>query len=584
MKNLPWKLLIGAATIGIVFEILFYETNAAGINVLLMQIVIISVTAFLAKDTKNLIPFHGWIAATFALLFATTFAVWTSETSSALNVLGLIFSNFFFALSVLGHKGKFHHPLNIAIDGIKYTFKIVVKRISILRNFKTPDFSNSSAVLRGILITIPILIVFSALFLGSDLILQEYASGLTNWMKDYFGVNDIIAHIFTISILSLILLLFFAAAFWKRFEPKLLSELTSRLNTESVIVLIGSSLLFLGFIIFQSVYLFGGQAAWDNINAITYSEYAVQGFNELTAISILVLGLILTLRLAHAERPKNKIVPIIEIILLSETILIIISAWIRLNLYVREYGFTPARLFGFWFFMVMIVLLTLLTLNILLKKSQYKFLQQSLIFIGIMILVFTVVAPDALSVKLNIARASDDNPIDPFPHFNQLSAEAYPIMNDVLSNDKYEIGLLDTSISDYCPLIHAQYSYNRDKYNKPFPELITKFNYIGQNSNDHIDEKLWEDFHLRRDIARFEKKWNNKHFTHNRARKNDDDPRYVQRKYDWREWNLLRSRLPRNEKYNDTNVYNNVPFPTEELGNACGMYIGDLKPGGVITN
>lgn len=569
---------MGAVTLGVVFEILFYQTSSTGINLVLMQLTIIGVTYLLARDTKHSIPLHGWIAAGFALAFAATFAIWTSGTSTSLNTLGLLFANFFFVLAVLGHTGKFHHPLNMVIDGIKYSFKIIVKRFSILRSFKTPDFSSGSAVLRGVLITIPILVVFLALFLGSDLILQEYASGLTEWMKKYFGVNDIVAHIFTIGFLTVSSLLIFAAAFWRRFEPKILSELQSRFNTESVIVLAGSSLLFLGFIIFQGVYLFGGQAAFDGIEGITYSQYAVQGFNELATVAVLVLGLILTLRLAHAERPKNKIVPILEIILLSETVLIIISAWIRLNLYVGEYGFTPARLFGFWFFMVMIVLLALFALNILLKKPQYKFLQHSLIFIGVMILAFTISAPDALSVRLNIARATDNNLIDPFPHFNRLSAEAYPIMNEVLTNDQYEIGLLDTSITDYCPLVRVNYSYDRD--NK-IPQRITSFSYINSNKDDLIDEKLWEDFLLRRDMVNFEKKWGNRHFKRNPEYRynqpNENVPEYIYRKYDWREWNLLRAKLPRPEEYNKTNTYTDIPFPTEKLGNACGMYVGDLK-------
>jgi len=574
MKNLSWKLLIGALFIASTFEILFYKTSTPGINVVLFEIVIIGTVTLLARHTKHKIPTYGFVAAGFALAFATTFAIWTSALGITLSIAGLIFANFFFALAILGHSGTFNHPINLIFESVKHAFQTLFKRLGIFRTFHAPDFSDeSSGVLRGLMFAVPVVLIFAALFFASDLILQKRATGLTDWVQTYFGVSDIFAHVFFIGILTLLLLLFFSAAFWRRLEMKELASITSKFNTESTVILALSTLLFLAFIIFQSFYLFGGQAAWESIEGLTYSEYAVKGFNELATISVLVLGLILSLRFLHAEQARNKAVPILETVLLLETVFIIISAWIRLQLYVAEYDFTPARLFGFWFFILTTILLILLALNILLKKPQYKYLHQSLVIIGVMMLAFTASAPDALSVKLNIRRMTNENPLDPFPHFNALSAEAYPVMHEALTNDDYEIGRLETTITDYCSLIEAYYE-DHDQ-NRDTPQIINSFSYKNTNKDNKINDALWEDFQVRRDIASFEKKWNNRQFEYNRHKVTDDDPRYIVKKLDWRAWNLAQMKLPNAQEYDETNVRYSIPFKTGTLANACGMYKGD---------
>ena len=443
MKHLPWKLLFGALMLAILLDVLFYNVGQPGINMIIMQAAVVAMFFVFAKCKKVKILPGAWISGFFTLLFAGTFAIWTSDVGLSLSALGLFVSNLALGLYLLGHHGKFHHPINAIFDTLRYSVETYLGRLTIVKELTIPKTKlKNPSVARGIGIAIPVVLIFGALLLSSDLLLQHQLSGLSGWLENFLNAEDVFAQLFIILAVTAFFFFFFAGAFWKRLEIDTLSTLTKKYLTETNIVLYSVVILFTAFIIFQSVYLFGGQAAWENIEVLTYSEYAVQGFNELAVVAVLVILLILSMRYFHTPS-SNKTILAGELILIGETVAIVYSAWMRMSLYVEQYAFTTARLFGFWFFITTTLVLVLLVIHILAKLPQYKFIQQGLVVIGVCMLIFTASAPDALSVKLNVARGN----IDPFPLFHQLSAEAFDEMVTVLNNQTEDISptLIDAS-------------------------------------------------------------------------------------------------------------------------------------------
>src|SRR5688572_20264350 len=103
MKHTPWVLLGSALILGLIFDGLFYRVDQPGINILLFQLAILAVSIGLVRYHKMKIPREAYVAATFATLFAFTFAIWTSGIGMTLSLFGLLASNFFFAVYLLGH-------------------------------------------------------------------------------------------------------------------------------------------------------------------------------------------------------------------------------------------------------------------------------------------------------------------------------------------------------------------------------------------------------------------------------------------------------------------------------------------------
>lgn len=541
MKHLPWKLLGAAVVLGIAFDILFFNIDKLGINVLLMQILLIAVTMGLArlqdhpqpllgKEGGRTLPRKIWIPATYALAFAATFAIWTSDVGTTLSVVGLLLSNFYFFLFAIGHHGKYHHPFGAVGSAFSDVAGGILNRLNILAHLKLPGKTDTSTnIVRGVLIAIPVLAIFSGLFLASDLVLQAQTENLVTHFDKWVQNGKIIGHTFTIVIISLFFLGFFGVTFWRRIDIPGLKELAKRHHIESTVVLGTSVLLFLGFILFQSYYLFGGQLAWNNIQGITYSEYAVQGFNELATVAALVILLILSVRYFHTER-TTKFMKILECALIGETFLIIVSAWMRMWLYIEQYGFTSARLFGLWFFIVTTVLLGLFAYNILRERPQYKYIQAALIFCGAAMLIFTASAPDALSVRLNMARATDDELYDPTPHLEEISAEAYPIATRALELPLRDVDDLRSSDkATLCAYVNDSRAF-RDTYgDDDYFSVMAYFDTVNLRDN-------WE------------KRWLNDGLSvkypsgrQNYGGKGPNDRYYV---FKWQTWNLSRSKLP----------------------------------------
>jgi hypothetical protein len=114
-------------------------------------------------------------------------------------------------------------------------------------------------------------------------------------------------------------------------------------NIISVSVLGSAIALYLLFIGVQFVYLFAGRGL---PSGLTYSEYARQGFFQMIVVCFINLSLFgIFLRF-------NKLTPTLKVllsVLLGATIMILLSSYIRLSLYIGAYGLTFLRLISMWF-------------------------------------------------------------------------------------------------------------------------------------------------------------------------------------------------------------------------------------------
>ena len=433
----PWKLLLISLALAVWFDVLFYKSFDLGLNVFLFELAILVVLFGLAHQRMGPVKSAEWIVASFALMFSFTFAIWTSSIGLTLSGMGLLTANILLILLLFKEEIEHRHPL-------QYVHRTLVRcgdsirGLSILSKCRIPHMTDKShAVVRGLVVALPLLVIFALLFVGSDLILQRYSAETLQQIARFFSAGDLTEHALIIFSVTLVTLGVLAALFFHDIRPRTNKTCEQRFHTESLVVLIGLNVVFLAFIIFQSYYLFGGQAAWNLIDGISYSAYAVHGFNELAVVAGLVLLLLLTLRFFHGERAGTH-VKWLEISFIGMSVLLLISAWMRMSLYVGHYGYTPARLFGFWFFLTVACVLFVFAVNIFRLEQQGRFIQRALVIVGSAALVFTMMAPDAMTVKWNIARAERLNePMDVYPLFNRLSPEAYPRMQYVIREHNF---------------------------------------------------------------------------------------------------------------------------------------------------
>ena len=436
---------------GALFYALVWSAGGLGINLVLAQAAFLGAAFALSRRTGHAMAAEAWIPAATSMAFASAFALFASPFALAVAMLGFLASQAVFLLYAIGHHADFHHPLTFVHTAFFLSPIQVLSRIDILRQVPLPRAlpTNARPIIFGLLALIPILLVFGALFSSADPLFGKYFADLLN----VDSVPDAVKHAVGTAFWSCAFAAVFGLAFWKRqaFTPHLRPG--ARWHTESVVVLGGVIALFTVFLVVQATYLFGGEAAF-HATGYTFSEYARRGFDELVAVATIVLFLFLSLRYFHGDRASATL-RTLHGILFGETLLVLASAAIRMNLYVDAYGYTTARLFTYWFLAAVATLLVLAFVHLLRQEEQPRLMRHGLLTIAIFALGFVFSAPDAMSFRLNASRVVTNGFIDASDIYAS-SADAYPTMASLESQG---VRLINTDETSRAELEHFSSSF-----------------------------------------------------------------------------------------------------------------------------
>ena len=178
---------------------------------------------------------------------------------------------------------------------------------------------------------------------------------------------------------------------------------------ESATVLIAVDVLFGIFVILQLAYLFGGQ---DTLAAtgLPYAQYARSGFFELVWVAVLAGGLLATV---HAIAARRTVVLVAAgLALVGLTAVVLASALLRLRIYQDAYGWTELRFYVLAAIAWLAVGLAITA--VLLARDRMRWLLHGLAMsaIGVLLLV-NLVGPSRLIAEQNVARVLDPSLVPP---------------------------------------------------------------------------------------------------------------------------------------------------------------------------
>jgi hypothetical protein len=287
------------------------------------------------------------------------------------------------------------------------------------------------AVLRGLLLAIPILLVFIGLLHSADLIFAASIDRALSWLNLQL-LAEWVGRLMVVFISGFFLLGAITAAVKDSRDWKPVGEGKPFLSpflgiTETTIVTTAVNLLFAFFVIIQLRYLFGGEA---NITAAgyTYAEYARRGFSELVAVAFLTLALILALAnwtRIEGKRQRRTFAGLSGM-MVGLVGVILASALVRLLLYENAYGFTRLRTYThvaiYWMGALFVAFLVMLLLG------QLRRIPHALVIgsIGFAI-TLNLLNVDAFVVKQNTNRLEQSGKID-LEYVLSLSEDATPML------------------------------------------------------------------------------------------------------------------------------------------------------------
>ncbi|WP_043627121.1 DUF4153 domain-containing protein [Nonomuraea candida] len=191
-------------------------------------------------------------------------------------------------------------------------------------------------------ITAVLLLVFGLLFASADAVFAAYVERLTT-APDW--AESIPLRIFLFALFAVLP----AAAVLVALRPVVdpVGPDTRFRVSRSVwlVPLTAVNLLFAAFVAVQITVLFGGDRLVLRTAGLTYAEYARQGFFQLVVVSVFVLGVVaVAAGLLRVERRERWALAVLLGLLCGLTMVVLVSALHRINLYTDAYGLSRLRL------------------------------------------------------------------------------------------------------------------------------------------------------------------------------------------------------------------------------------------------
>jgi CBS domain-containing protein len=288
-------------------------------------------------------------------------------------------------------------------------------------------------IIRGLLIALPVVIIFAALLSSADPIFSNQIGRLLK----YFNLKVLSEFLFRgiyVLILAYALMGIYLYALSASKDENLIGMEKPWLRpflgfTEAAIILGSVNLLFIVFVVIQFQYFFGGSA---NISyeGFTYAEYARRGFGELVVVAF--LSLLLFLGLSSVTQRETSLIRKVYSglgVLLGLLIgIILVSAFQRLLLYESAFGYTRLRIYPH-IFMVWMGILLVAFVGLEIAGYQRAFGLVLLAACAGFGLTLGLLNVDGLIARENVERAVNGKKLDT-EYLLTLSVDSTPVLVD----------------------------------------------------------------------------------------------------------------------------------------------------------
>ena len=384
-------------------------------------------------------PDAPWLALTVVLLGAA-FMRRDAMVLANFDVLAMIVALALGAASLQGASLATLRPIEYIRDGVTAAVASIAGSLVLVGHDidwrELPQegrFRHARAIGLGVLLAVPLLVAFGALFSSAD---PVFANVLQNAFA--FDLETVASHT--------ILIGFWAALTagylrWSFIGRPIALPAVAEAKTASAIgigpvstALALVNLMFLVFVVVQLRYFFGGASLIEATTGLTYAQYARNGFFQLLTASGLVLPVLMGAdHLVRGETPAHlatfRRLAGLLLVLLA---VVMASALQRMRLYVGAFGLSEDRLYATAFMAYLFGIFGWFAWTVLRGRGR------SFAF-GVLIQGFAVLAglhvlnPDGFIVRTNLNRPAAERPFDA-KYAVSLGADAVPPLLEALPN------------------------------------------------------------------------------------------------------------------------------------------------------
>lgn len=274
---------------------------------------------------------------------------------------------------------------------------------------------------RGVLMAVPPLVVFGALFASADPLFERYTRVILQVVSE-----DIIERICFALLFAWITAGLLRSLLPRRSPLSALPPVPTVPAADVAVALGAVSVLFTAFILVQARWLFDSADALQASTGLTVADYARRGFFELVAAAALTLPMLLAADSVArpASRALRHTLRFLTGFLIVLVLVIIASALERMALYTARFGLTEQRLYA-TAFMGWLALVFAWYVVTTLRGRRRRFAAGPVVAGIVAVLTLAVLNPDALIARVNLDRARDGATLDT-AYLTHLSADAVP--------------------------------------------------------------------------------------------------------------------------------------------------------------
>jgi hypothetical protein len=405
------RVLLGAAALGILADPLL-RNEPWGLGLLVWMAVFAAIASVLVRQSRGPLSRESSIWLVVAVVFAAGPFWRDSEILLGFDVLAMLAALVLLAMSLDAIpvpslvrarvrdllRAAFGTGLGVATGVVP----LLMRDAELHTALRPSNDGNIRPIARALVITAPILIVFTLLLTQAD---PVFGSFFTFPAVD---LEVVLSHVVIAGFFAWVVagwlrrsLLEHAGAAGTPASPFPLT-----LGVTDVTLALGAlNVLFAAFVVVQIGWLYGGEALVLKTAGLSYAEHARRGFFELTGVAVLLLPVLLGAQAlipatdARTIRIYRRLAGSLVLLLGA----IMLSAGARMRLYVQYYGISTDRLYASAFMIWLAIVFVWLAFTVL--RSRPRTFATGLVVSGFVVLfTLNVLNPDALVARANLAR------------------------------------------------------------------------------------------------------------------------------------------------------------------------------------
>jgi len=400
--------LVSAALLGATADALMHD-GPSGVGLVLWIALLALNAVVLCHRTGRDVSRQtlAWLAA--AVVFSLGLTWRNSGTLQGFDFLAMLFALGMAAVSVRDPEAalfarRLRHTVFTAFDvGVSTLVGVLplAFRDAVLNETSKNAIGRVRAFVRPTFIAVAALVIFGSLLRNADPIFASLID-LSAFDLETVGSHVIVAGFFA-----------WVVAGWARGSlaehpttHRSLAPLPIQLDAADITAGLGTlGILFAAFIATQIGWMFGGEKFLQARTGLTAAAYARQGFFQMVWVVTLVVPILVGSRAALGPgRPLARRHTLLSLPVVALLGAIIVSALLRMKMYVHYYGLTTERVYPTVFMLWLATVIVWLTVTVL-RDWPRPFIGGAVISGLAFLIGLNLADPDAIVARVNVARA-----------------------------------------------------------------------------------------------------------------------------------------------------------------------------------